>query len=154
MMESWSDVSLPREEDITEAVADYLRDRWHVLGTHHPGASGGIRLQPNPSGAGAELPAVIPDVVAARALALLLVESKPRFSPADVRKLRAVVLSGAYAIDAVRVAGLSPHAVPRLIPAIAYCPQGGEPHPEGFVVFHYLDNRIQVESGAELLDVG
>jgi hypothetical protein len=144
-------VQPPREENITDAVADHLRPEWRILGVHHPGASGGVRLRPEAGWRLGDLQDIIPDVLATRGSLVLLVESKPRYSPEDQQKLRSVVSSGAYVEHARTLAGLPAAVIPVLIPALAFCPRGPEPSPEGFVVFHYSQGKVVVACGSELL---
>jgi hypothetical protein len=132
------------EETITDAVAGLLRQcGWEVIATHHPGAQGGFRISvPGGKGAGD----IIPDVVAVRGNEVLVVESKPRFVRADLRKMTALrddecrcrnllaqVGLGDYPAAAVRVglamAGVGPADIPTDVVVFTHTGEGTRVRP-------------------------
>jgi len=151
-MECLFKIPLPRQEEITRAVCELLTGfGWKILGSHHPGASGGIRLSSRQKGPQKRPRAIIPDIIAVRKHQVLIVESATRFTLADVTKLRRVVETDDYLDDIQQVAGLGSDTCPEIVPGIAFVPSGNEPDLEGIVVFHYINGKIHVANGINLL---
>lgn len=143
---------LPRQEEITKAVCKKLKELgWKIIGTHHPGASGGIRLSAKRGVKHKNLRAVIPDIIAVKGNRVLLVESTSRFTPTDVSKLKKIAETSGYLDDMRRVAGLGPDTSPDVVLGLAFSPLGREPPLRGMVIFHYVDGAIYIATGEKLL---
>jgi hypothetical protein len=71
------------ECEVTLALQDFLLSRgWQILSIHFPGAQGGFSISINGKSRG-----WVPDLIAMKNKALIVVECKPKYSSADVNKL-------------------------------------------------------------------
>lgn len=143
----------PDEEAVTTAVERYLRRcRWRVLAVHRPGGQGGVYFHRATRRARGAAGAVLIDIVARLGRWLLLVESKARFSSADVRKLETVMSDPAYSQALRDVSGFRGDF--RLVGGIAVGrrPRLAQRIPAEFAVF-IASTPIEVWAPAELLSV-
>ncbi|MEM3874654.1 MAG: hypothetical protein QXU45_05925 [Candidatus Bathyarchaeia archaeon] len=71
------------EREITLALRDFLLCKdWQILSIHFPGAQGGLSISVNGKSRG-----WVPDIIALKDRAILVVECKPKYSNADINKL-------------------------------------------------------------------
>ncbi len=137
------------EEEITRTLADRLEERgWELSSVHYPGTQGGPRFRRVVPGQRAP-DAIVPDIVALRGTDLLVVESKPAYSVADVRKL-ARLASDAYHDDIRRAARVERVEEANLVTGVAFAGECPEPPPAGLVLFLYEHRGIEVRGDVAL----
>jgi len=137
----------PPEEEITEAVAQWLEERdWEIIATHHPGTQGGFRLKGDANKGEGD---IIPDVVAVRGWTVLAVESKPTFDKSDLHKVVRIAEDCGYrseleALIANRHLSEADSAKVVVLVGLAFSGPIPSDIPHSIIVFLYVNGTISV----------
>lgn len=135
------------EREITLALRDFLLSKgWHILSVHFPGAHGGFSISVSGKSRG-----WVPDIIALKNRALIMIECKPKYSNADVNKLNAMFSNPQIFEKFKQKLGLSGDFVFQKaigFQAIHFC---REDIPNDFIIFLVKDkNNIEVLFGEHI----
>lgn len=135
------------EEEITEATVKFLEsNHWQVISVHYPGSHSGMTFhRSDREGPGAK-GAVLVDIVACKGRLRLLVESKPRFSVSDAKKLRELLSTPAYYPSMHNQLSLPARWKPYVFKALAFSDNIPTRAKEisGFIYFVVRSNKVRV----------
>lgn len=143
-----------RQEDITKALCDFLETLgYHILASHHPGASGGLKI--NLCHGKQSKQYIVPDIVAIYGDKCIVAEVDIRYNKHSVHKLQCFMASDTARLDLLQVLSGLGYKIQTIVPGIAYIPpratRSNLPTPPNFVVFHFINGKITVYVGKEML---